>query len=62
MNETRSQNVPLDPKVLTTRSNYVVSRLVKGRWTDIKYTYDRDAALAFATEMGGEVKVTEFKC
>jgi hypothetical protein len=62
MNESHSQNVPLDPKVLTTRPNYVVSRLVKGRWTDIKSTYDREAALAFATEMGGEVKVTEFKC
>ena len=62
MNHSYQQFVPLDPRVLITRPNYVVSHFVNGSWRDIKSTYDREAALAFATEIGGEVKVTEFKC
>lgn len=62
MDHSYQEFVPLDPRVLTTRPNYVVSYFVNGSWRDIKSTYDREAALAFATEIGGEVKVTEFKC
>ena len=61
-NHSYQEFVPLDPRVLTTRPNYVVSYFVNGSWRDIKSTYDREAALAFAIEIGGEVKVTEFKC
>ena len=62
MNHSYPEFAPLNPRVLATRPNYVVSHLVNGSWRDIKSTYDREAALAFATEIGGEVKVTEFKC
>ena len=51
--------VPLDSQVLTTRLNYVVSHVFDSR---LERPYDREAVLAYATEIGEVKVITEFKC